>query len=116
MAPGLAHDSDLKRHFEIFPKGMVYLYDMALPLSVSMVINFLIELTSHRPEERAKIFKTELMKVFLTSLFFYAFTIGLTTWLETISRQLQVKQTRNEKNAKDQRELYNRKMVQLKAY
>jgi hypothetical protein len=49
-----------------------------------MVLAFLTELTSLHPEIRQKVFKTELLKVFMTVVFFNFFTLCLTTWLYSL--------------------------------
>jgi hypothetical protein len=46
-----------------------------------MVLAFLMEVTSQRPEERLKVFKTELGKVFMTAVVFNLLTLCMTMQL-----------------------------------
>ena len=81
LCPGLQQDSQIGAHFEAFTEGIRLVFYASVPISISLIVSFLLELTSWKAEVRGKIFKTELVKVFLTVVFFYAFTLGLTTWL-----------------------------------
>ena len=53
-----------------------------------MFFCFLFELTWFAPQLRQKIFKTELMKVFLTACLFYFLSLILTMWLGTLSEAI----------------------------
>ena len=46
-----------------------------------MIANFLFELTSMAPKARIKVFRVELVKVFMTIVFFYFLSLFFTTWI-----------------------------------
>ena len=76
-----------------------------------MLISFLIELTAMHPEERTKIFKTELSKVFMTTVVFNFFVLSLTAWLQSLGNHIAFQSNRAKEYLANQRRVYEQKLL-----
>jgi hypothetical protein len=79
-----------------------------------MLLSFLIELTAMHPEERTKIFKTELSKVFMTTIVFNFFVLCLTAWLQSLGNHITVQTNRAKEYLANQRRIYEEKLINFK--
>ena len=70
------------------PVGLTFLHMYTLPVLASLFFNFLFELTAMAAEVRFKVFRQELLKVFMTGVMFYFMTLWLTSWVFTLSSAL----------------------------
>ena len=66
-------------HFKNFLSGLTLSYLASIFICFNMMLTFLIETTSQRPEEMLKVFKTEMRKVFMTAVIFNLLTLCMTT-------------------------------------
>ena len=60
---------------------LALMHFFSIIVAVSLFFNFLFELTSMKPTTRFKVFRVELVKVFLTLLIFYFMSLVFTSWL-----------------------------------
>ena len=67
------------------PLGLTFLHMYTLPVLVSLFFNFLFELTAMAAETRFKVFRQELLKVFMSGVVFYFMCLWLTAWVFTLS-------------------------------
>ena len=63
------------------PIMLALVHFFSIIVAVSLFFNFLFELTSMKPTTRFKVFRVELVKVFLTLLIFYFMSLVFTSWL-----------------------------------
>ena len=78
--------------FELFkevPNSLALLHTFSILVSFSLVVNFLFELTSMAPQTRFKVFRVELVKVFMTVVIFYFLSLWFTTWARSMAQSVQ---------------------------
>ena len=63
------------------PVGLALIHLFSLILAGSLFVTFLFELTSMAPKTRFKVFRVELVKVFMTLVMFYFISLCFTAWL-----------------------------------
>ena len=72
------------------PLMLSLVHFFSIIVAVSLFFNFLFELTSMKPATRFKVFRAELVKVFMTLVFFYFISLVFTSWLYQIVHSIQV--------------------------
>ena len=80
------------------PLGLTFMHMYSLAVVASLFFNFLYELTAMAAETRFKVFRQELLKVFMTGVIFYFMTLWLTSWVFSLSNA--INNTRNWKEEK----------------
>ena len=76
--------------FREVPKGLAVLHFFSTLVVGSLAVTFLIELTAMAPKARFKVFRVELVKVFMTVVLFYLLSLLFTTWVRHITWSVQV--------------------------
>lgn len=98
------------------PHHLSLMFTMSIPVSVSLMLNFLYELTWYTSSKRLKVFKTEISKVLMTVVFFNLFTLMFMSWMWQLSKQIKSMQKLKESNARDQRRLYEENIQRIRKY
>ena len=86
--------------FKENPIGLTFLHGFTLGVVASLFINFLIELTAMAAETRFKVFRQELLKVFVSAVIFYFMTVWLTSWVCSLSNSINTNLTWKEDKIK----------------
>ena len=71
------------------PIMLALVHFFSIIVAASLFFNFLFELTSMKPTTRFKVFRVELVKVFLTLLIFYFMSLVFTSWLNSTLQFIQ---------------------------
>lgn len=80
MQPSERHQSD--------PNLLSVMFMASFFVQVSFVICFNLELTWFTPEKRIKVFKTEILKVMMTMVYFNFFALIFMSWMWELSKAI----------------------------
>jgi len=94
--------------FKEIPNSLALLHTFSILVSFSLVVNFLLELTSMAPQSRFKVFRVELVKVFMTVVIFYFLSLWFTTWAQSMAQSVQRTVQWREAKVRKQRDEYNK--------
>lgn len=70
------------------PIMLALMHCFSIIVAVSLFFNFLFELTSMKPSTRFKVFRVELVKVFISLIVFYFLALVFTTWQHSIAQAI----------------------------
>jgi len=65
-----------------------YAFRITIPVQLSMIFTFLLELTWYSPAKRLSVFKTEIAKIVLTVVFLNLFMLINTSWLWSLGKTI----------------------------
>ena len=83
------------------PKLITHLHRTQIPVSVSLLLTFLYELTWYTPQKRLRVFRTEITKVLLTVAYLNLISLFLMSWMWQLGKQIKYLQNQKEQSAKD---------------
>lgn len=63
------------------PKLLTHLHRTQIPVSLSLLLTFLYELTWYTPQKRLRVFRTEIAKVLLTVVYLNLASLFLMSWV-----------------------------------
>jgi hypothetical protein len=89
------------------PQMIGFTFKFTIPVSFSMILTFLLELTWYSPAKRLSVFKTEIAKLLLTVIFLNLFMLINTTWLWSLGKTIQ-----NDLKSREQQVLVQRKQYE----
>lgn len=70
------------------PKLITHLHRTQIPVSLSLLLTFLYELTWYTPQKRLKVFRTEINKVLLTIAYLNLASLILMSWMWQLGKQI----------------------------
>jgi hypothetical protein len=68
------------------PMLIATVFQATVPLQISFLLAFNYELTWYSPAERLKVYKTEIMKVLITMIYFNFVTLLFMSWMWQLSK------------------------------
>lgn len=98
------------------PKLITHLHRTQIPVSLSLLLTFLYELTWYTPQKRLKVFRTEINKVLLTIAYLNLASLILMSWMWQLGKQIKYLQQQKEQSAKEQRKHYEDYVARVKKY
>lgn len=75
-------------------------------MQISYIVCFNLELTWFTPERRLKVYKTEVLKVMMTMVYFNFMALIFMSWMWDLSKTIKQMVKDRERNAKEQRIQY----------
>lgn len=75
-------------------------------MQISYIVCFNLELTWFTPERRLKVYKTEVLKVLMTMVYFNFMALIFMSWMWDLSKTIKQMVKDRERNAKEQRIQY----------
>lgn len=88
------------------PRSLSVIMSASFAVCVSLMLTFTYELTWYTAEKRMRVFKTEVTKVLMTTVYFYFFALLYMSWMWQLSKQIKHMQKTKERNYKEQRRVY----------
>jgi hypothetical protein len=70
------------------PKLITHLHRTMIPVSLSLLLTFLYELTWYTPQKRLRVFRTEIAKVLLTIVYLNLLSLFLMSWMWQLGKQI----------------------------
>ena len=70
------------------PKLLTHLHRTQIPVSLSLLLTFLYELTWYTPQKRLRVFRTEIAKVLLTVVYLNLASLFLMSWVWQLAKQI----------------------------
>lgn len=79
-------------------------------MQISYIVCFNLELTWFTPERRLKVYKTEVLKVMMTMVYFNFMALIFMSWMWDLSKTIKQMVKDRERNAKEQRIQYDQQV------
>jgi len=70
----------------VAPELLKALFNLTMPASVLLLLNFLFELTSEEPDVRSLIYRSELAKVYFSVIYWYVLAMIFSNWLQSLRK------------------------------